>query len=318
MRNRYCRFLTCLIFSLCIFQVILIAQNKSEKQNNGQAKFYIENQPKSPVLIRDLEANILPDLNNSENQIKISFYVQNRTKKKIKYYGVQEIQSPSDCKNESRFITGNLKSGESRKMDFTYSRNDMTSITVRINFVRFADGTKWESKCSESSRPVLSKGVTAVRDTRSKQSQLVLRKEFQTAPFFADKILNVIDMDSKTIDGIEVKVKKHELKTLRLEMLESCSLERDNYETAHDENDFDIDEIYSYEFDNKIFAYEIPNQAVTGKEGYEIGVGFVSIYVDEDGNNNFKLQCEENDEVSDLKVIPKWIKDLASFKLALH
>ena len=291
------------------FQSAIIAQNKSNKLTKKEATFFIEIQPDSPILIRDLSAKILPKNRFSESKIEVIFYVTNKSEKKIEYYGIQTI-SNNICGEYEGTSGGELLPNESKKISYQYPLGTISEI-YRINDVRFEDKTKWTSKCLVSSKKMVSKGVKPTKAENSPKPSMILRREFQTSPFFSDKILNVIEKEIQTIEELEIKIKKHELKTLRFDMIESCNSEINSFEIAYNEHDFDVDEILSYEFNGKIFAYNIPYQFITD-EGFEIGAGSASIFVDEKGDGIFKLQCNEQDNVFWLKTVPKWIKDSAT------
>lgn len=91
-------------------------------------------------------------------------------------------------------------------------------------------------------------------------------------------------------------------------MVESCNTEQNNLEIAHNSLDFAIDKFATYEVKDKVFAYKIPYDFINAGDGHEIGAGNEAIYIDEEGNGNFKLLCKESGE---LESLPKWVKSLA-------
>ncbi len=64
----------------------------------------------------------------------------------------------------------------------------------------------------------------------------------------------------------------------------------------------------SYEVKNKTFAYKVKYELINAEDGHEIGAGNTYIYVDEEGNGNFKLRCSK----TELKTLPDWVKILVA------
>src|SRR6187455_3112418 len=83
--HRYIYCFAVFLFAFGIFSLNFVPTAYGQKAK--QRSFYIESQPDSPLLIRDLTATILPKNNNrTEPEIKIAFYVENKSKKKIKMF----------------------------------------------------------------------------------------------------------------------------------------------------------------------------------------------------------------------------------------
>jgi hypothetical protein len=82
MRRYFC-FLAVALFVFGLFSLnsVQIAYGQKSKQR----RFYIESQPDSPLLIRDLTAKILQkDQIRKTPEIEVACYIENRSKKKVK------------------------------------------------------------------------------------------------------------------------------------------------------------------------------------------------------------------------------------------
>lgn len=114
--------------------------------------------------------------------------------------------------------------------------------------------------------------------------------------------------ESLRIQGVEVFKKFHKFEKRQFfSMVESCEVENDALEVSYNEFDYLLDGFTSYEVKGKVFAYQANFWFIQPEDGYEIGAGILPIYVDEEGNGNFKLRCDDKTE---LKSLPKWIKPL--------
>ncbi|HEX8735098.1 MAG TPA: hypothetical protein VF721_07250, partial [Pyrinomonadaceae bacterium] len=176
----------------------------------------------------------------------------------------------------------------------------------------FEDGTVWKAKPFDSIKAQKSTRFTAppkkVNDAENQEQSVkrVVKQKWQTAPVFADRVTKIINAASKIIDGIEIQTKLNELKPERLDVVESCDAGRREDEATGTGLDFDVEKFTSYEFKGRIFAFEVDYELIAEKDQYEIGATIGRIYVDEEGNGNFKLRCSE----TELKKLPKWIKRL--------
>lgn len=86
----------------------------------------------------------------------------------------------------------------------------------------------------------------------------------------------------------------------RIKEVENCAIPPDKIappigEIAYVEQNDMVEKFTTYEIKGRIFAYIIPYEAVEAETHYEIGVGFQSVYVDEDRNGVFKFRCDEMD-----------------------
>ncbi len=285
-------------------------------QNSKQRSFFIELQPDSPLLIRDLSATILP---NSKRIIsptmEVTFYVENRSEKKVLEYSFQD-PAEDDANYEDYNVRGfdlqDLLPGESRRQKLTMMIEGK-SLVYRIKEVKSEDGTKWKAKPFKSGKAKKSTRIIAiVQKSDDEQSKEVIVKravarEGWTSPVFADRVVKVLDGTAQVIDGVDVQIKLHELKKERLDMVESCDIQNDNLEIAYNELDYDVEKFTTYEVKGKIFAYEISYAFIQAEDGYEIGAGVTNSYIDEEGNGKFKLYCGK----AELKSLPKWVKTLA-------
>lgn len=282
-------------------------------QNIKQKSFFIESQPDSPLLIRDLSAIILPsDDYSSSPKIEVVFFIENRSKKKVVKYQFQDpAEDDTEYKDYNvRGFGGDLLPGESYRQ-----KSKMTvegkALVYRIRDVEFEDGTKWKAKPFNASNAKKSAPIIAQKLGNEQFKDLgfkrILRREGWASPIFSDRVLKVINGTSQTIEGIKIKTKLHELKPERLDVVESCDVQNDNLEIAYNGFDYDVEKFISYEVKNKVFAYKISYELINGEDGHEIGAGNSYIYVDEEGNGVFKLLCNK----TELKSLPKWVKTLA-------
>ncbi|MDQ3798557.1 MAG: hypothetical protein M3384_03830 [Acidobacteriota bacterium] len=304
-----------LITSIVLLLIVFLPAKQmatAQGQELQQRSFFIELQPESPILIRDLSATILQK-DNDYFRMEVIFYLENRSTKKIKYYSYQDpAEDGSNYKDyDVRGSGGNLLPGESERIKSTMSVEGKP-IVYRIKEVVFEDGTQWKAKPFNTVKAQKSTRFTArpkkVNDVENQEQSVkrTVKQKWQTAPIFADRVTKIINAPSKIIDGIEVQTKLNELKPERLDVVESCDAGGWNADAADDGLDFDVEKFTSYEFKGRIFAYEVDYRLIEEKDQYEIGATIGGIYVDEEGNGNFKLRCGE----TELKKLPEWIKRL--------
>lgn len=291
-------------------------------QNSKQRSFFIELQPDSPLLIRNLTATILPvNRNRTTPSVEVAFYVENISKKKVKQYSYQDpAENDSNYNDEERgFNLEGLLPGESdlHKLSMTVNGE---SLVYRIKEVEFEDGTKWKAKPFNVMKAKKSAQIvpTVQKIEKNEKPKRTLTREWSVSIFSAG-VVKVIDAGTKTIAGIEVQRKIRELKSERFDEEESCPLtaeeqeriDKNNalppYERIYIEIDYIVEKFTTYEIKGRIFAYVIPFAGIEAETGDEIGVGYESIFVDEDGSGMFKLRCDERE----LKSLPRWVKMLA-------
>lgn len=287
-------------------------------QNAKQRSFFIESQPDSPLLIRDLSAKILPvNKYRTSPEIEVIFYVENVGDRKVKRYSFQDPEEDSakyEDYNERGF-GGSLVPRESYRWKLNMSVEGK-SLIYRIKEVEFEDGTKWKAKAFNSSKAKKSARITVdnrkVNDSQTEKTKAkrIITREWTEFPVFADRVSKVLDGAPKIIEGIKIQTKIHELKVERLDLIESCDIHHDNLEVIHNDRDYEVEKFTSYQVKGKVFAYEVHYEFIEAENDYYIGAGTIEFYVDEEGNGKFKLLC--NDSGTELKSLPEWVKTLAA------
>lgn len=296
-------------------------ENLAHAQKTKQRAFYIETQPDSPILIRDLTATILP-VNKYRNlpKVEIKCFFENRSKKSIKSFAYQlpaENDKNYEDFREAGRDSGGLLAGESSEYSTTYTI-DGDAVVLRVKEVEFEDGTKWKAKPFNAAnarksavvKPVPQEPIDANRTKR------ILTPEW-TAPIFADRLTKTIQGKPEIVEGIKIQTKYHEIKTEILDHVENCPPDAETVKMRDealskgmiDFTEFDekVEGYTTYEINGRVFAYAVNYESVDEETEDEIGIGFKNVYVDETGSGTFKLRCSE----MDLKSLPQWVKDLA-------
>jgi hypothetical protein len=285
---------------------------KSKEQN-----FYIESQPDSPLLIRDLTAVILPvNKYRSAPQIEITFYIENRSKKNIAEYSVENpaVDASTFDSDDAGIYPKNLMPGESYQGRLTISA-EVESLVYRIGYVAFEDGTEWNAKPFNGAKAKKSAPVKAVPQSPSDNTtKRILMREW-TAPIFIDRVTKTLEGKPTIIDRITVQTKLHEINAEALDEVEGCPVSADKMEfpsgeIIYSDHDFRVEKFTTYQVKGRVFAYSVPYEGIEAETKYEIGVGFESIYVDENGSGVFILRCEARD----LDSLPEWVKTFANSK----
>ena len=276
--------------------------------------FFIESQPDSPILIRDLSAVIVPPNTYSpQPKIEVMLYFESRSKKAIKGYSydMPKETEVKDAGGSGGFSNLTLMPGESRRGKLTFALNG-ESVVFRVANVEFEDGIEWTAARyngvkAKRSAGIVPKSKEAYSAAETSAVKRTLARGGWAEPVFTDNVTKVISGKPRTIDGVEVQTRVHELKPERLGFVESCDIEKDQLAEAAEDLDFEVERFISYEFKGKIFAYEVAYDFFQ-EDGYEIGAGSSSFYVDETGTGTFQVICENRDLVS----LPAWIKNLAA------
>lgn len=277
-----------------------------------KAKFYIESQPDSPMLIRDMSAELVQNPNDTMafNNIQITFYFENRSAKKIKQY-IWDNPMPDESKWPSGGIDARiLLPGESQRYQNTFHTQQGPSVVFRISEVEFVDGTKWKAKRYNRAYALNSTPVCVVTEKWSNpQRKRTIASDGWSVPVFADRITKTINTDPIVIDGIKVGTKLYEISRERLDSIQYCSPDAIFQKVIGTDRDFDFDiEKYrSFAINGRIFAYRIDYDFVDEHGQYEIGASSSSLYVDKEGNGKFTLQCGDKPSL----MIPQWAKNLA-------
>jgi hypothetical protein len=120
-------------------------------------------------------------------------------------------------------------------------------------------------------------------------------------------IFSVVDsktrLSTKIIDGIKVKIKKHDLTEEQLVKIEDCS-------PAYQSQFFAVKNYVSYEANGYDFAYSIFFDFVYLEDGVIATRAAASLgrfYVDEDGDGAFELKCN----AKGIEKLPGWLKSTA-------
>jgi hypothetical protein len=319
-------------FLLFVFFVALLlvppiisigANQNSQKSDSKKRNFYVQPQPGSPLLIRDLSITIRSEQSNKpefSTLYSATFYIENKSKKIVTSYAWEDTPEHVSICHCGGFDLTEFLPDESRlhKVGFTDAYGNGKSVVFRITSVKFEDGTEWkaapfEPKTWKSQSKQAVRATTKIEksvDTKSKEtiSKRVLAKHWWTSPVITDRISKTINGKQRIIGGITVQTKLHQLKREILDFVETCDTEQNNLEITHNTLDFAVDKFTTYEIKDRVFAYQIPYEFINAEDGHEIGAGNEAIYIDEEGNGNFKLLCNENREIESL---PKWIKSLA-------
>lgn len=140
-----------------------------------------------------------------------------------------------------------------------------------------------------------------------------------TTPVFAPNLtenirqIEEVANPSEIPNGFGIKTSRYFLTERRLVQVESCGLRID---ASDKRNTFVVDSFSALEYKGRVFAYKIH---FIGAYAYENGVvsglaGCVrpAMYVDEDGDGKFKLQCG-----SESVYLPQWIYEAENEKLNL-
>jgi hypothetical protein len=133
---------------------------------------------------------------------------------------------------------------------------------------------------------------------------------FTTLPF-ENSVGKVEKGKTVEIGGIKIITKIHQLRKPIFVSTELCSSTEKNGSLTPifiDEEFFRVKEFVSYEFANRIFAYEINYEFFDGETGLEIGATTAEFYVDKSGDGVFALDCGVKD--FRLDALPKWVKVL--------
>jgi hypothetical protein len=260
-----------------------------------------------------LTATILPKSKyRPAPQLEWSFYIENRSGKKIVGFNLEDpAVDGSDYVDGQNVRTtgGTILPGE-----FSLHRStgsiDGKSFVYRVRDVRFADGTEWNAKPFNAARTKKSAPVkpTAQKSDERSTPKRILTQEW-SFPLINDRVLKAIDAEPVEIESIKVQTRLHLMKPERLDMVEICNEQSNVLERSYNDEDHDIISFTTYEIKGKTFAYVIPYYLVEAENQYDIGVGMQNIYVDDSGSGTFKLLC--NDDETDLKTLPQWVKDLA-------
>ena len=201
--------------------------------------------------------------------------------------------------NEERgFNLRGLLAGESYLHKLSMN-GEGESLVYRIKEVEFEDGTKWKArpfnaKKAKKSSPIIASVQKDADKQNSSISKRAITRDGWTSPIFADRVLKVLDGIPKSIEGIKFQTKLHELKSERLDMVESCDIQKDALEVSYNAFDYDVEKFTTYEIKGKIFAYEVDYALVDTEDGEDVGAEIGGIYVDEEGNGYFKLRCEDD------------------------
>jgi hypothetical protein len=323
------RFIAYLLAALFLCGILLHGfAGTAHAQKSKPRNFYIESQPGSPLLIRDLTATILPkNKYRNEPEIEVVFYIENTSKKQIRGFiyggraadGSDEVKSDEGEYNEGENFNWHSKllPGELTRAKFTYPVEGV-SIVYRIGSLTFEDNTEWDAKPFKAAKVKKSAPIVAAKQKFSAETKLkrILTREW-TIPIFNDRVTKTLNGRPRVIDGIAVQTKIHEIEREDLGEVESCRVEIPESKrlSAADRalmsqgppSENKVESFTTYEINGIIFAYIITYESVEAETGREIGVGFENIYVDEDGSGTFKLYCKERD----LKTLPQWVKALA-------
>ena len=120
-------------------------------------------------------------------------------------------------------------------------------------------------------------------------------------------------LEPRGIDGVEVRVKSHQLYEEQIVFLETCSPRAGTKAEAVDETDGRLASVVrdfsSYEAGGRIFAYSFTAYAVKVKDGFILeryGAAGNIYYIDEEGDGTF----ERSEREMPLKFLPSWVKAL--------
>lgn len=302
------------LIGLCLFLVSVSAQPAGlEKPGSCPppfplARFYIEPQPDSPIVIRDFKAELVQNPGDvmAFNRIRVLFYFENRSRKKIKTYLWDE-----PAPNESQWPSGGIASvdllpGESHRSKNTFHTQKGPSIVFRMTEVEFEDGTRWKARSYNKANALKTAPICVTREkwplNREKRA---MDADQWTSPIFADRIIKTIDGEQLSIEGVTVETKLFEIDRERLDSIRTCRpddiLGVDNRRAI----DFDIEKYRTFSVRDRIFAYLIHYEFVDEKGQFEIGAGSGSFFVDMNGTGKFSLQCDDGNVVPS---IPAWVK----------
>lgn len=276
-------------------------------QKSQARSFYIESQPDSPVLIRDLTATILPvNEFRSAPALEAFFFAENRSKKKIKVYSYQKLgeKAAEKAADLDERWGRNLLPGEFVRIKDNWDGMDGETLYYRISEVEFEDGTKWKAEPFNAAKAKKSARIKALPEKPNNSNSFRTLSREWTTPIIADRVERSIETGDETIEGVKLQTKLHLMKPERLGLIETCKPESDQMERAYNDEDYDIEKFTTYEIDGKTFAYVIHYELIDAKNQFEIGAGIQNVYVDETGSGTFKLRCD----VMELKSLPEWVK----------
>jgi hypothetical protein len=128
---------------------------------------------------------------------------------------------------------------------------------------------------------------------------------------FSGKESKSRELEPRSIDGVEVRVKSHQLSEEQIVFLESCSPKEGKKLEAMDERDGRQASVVRgfliYEARGRIFAYSFTAYLVMVKDGLILeryGAAGNIYYVDEDGSGTFVRR----QGAKPLKSLPNWVK----------
>ena len=317
LKGRVLSLLVLLFWAICAnAQLVEGAKDQDCPGPFPAARFFVEGQANSPLLIRDLSAEVGQNPNDTfaYGQIRITFYFENRSEKEITDY-IWDDPSP----DESEWPSGGVNSqgllpGESRRSKIIFHTQQGPSVVFRVSEVTFADGTKWKATKYNRTKALQNKPICVIREKwpNVQQKRSLLAGGWST-PIFSDHITRTINADPQIIDGVNVQSKLYEIKRERLDSVQSCAPDA-TFARIIGKNrdfDFDVEKYRSFSAKGKIFAYLINYEYIDESGQYEIGAGNSSFYLDKDGSGKFTLQCDSGNITPK---IPYWVKKLARSK----
>ena len=133
-----------------------------------------------------------------------------------------------------------------------------------------------------------------------------------TTDLFADRPAKIENLWPRIVEGIEVQVRHHELRTEQLFFLDECLTAQARQQAAANGERYaaTIKGFNSYEVKGRAFAYEATYEVVrtrSGKINLRLGQLVVLFYTDEGGSGVFDLYQGN----MPLRFLPEWAKKLA-------
>jgi hypothetical protein len=303
MNDAFIKVLVVLIFLagvICVeAQSVTSTKDQSCLSPFPAAKFFIESQPNSPLLIRDLSAELVQNPNDvmGYKRIRVTFYFENRSDKKITDY-IWDDPSPDESEMPSGGINSEgLLPGESHRNMNIFHTQQGPSVVFRVSEVTFADGTKWKVPKYNRTKALQNKPVCVTPEKwPNVQQKRTLLAEGWSTPIFSDRITRTINAEPQVIDGVNVQSKLYEIKRERLDTVQGCAPDAmfERFIGNDRDFDFDVEKYRSFSIKKKIFAYLINYEYIDESGQYEIGAGSSSFYVDKNGNGKFTLQCGDS------------------------
>lgn len=195
------------------------------------------------------------------------------------------------------------------------------SLIVAFTFICFCLQTNFSQTINQPTEKVSNEETGKLKnsiktpDAVNEKKKIVfvggtLNREFYGLPVFVTDDAKLTDTEIKEIDGVKVTVRTYTYEKIKrlYDEVETCDIERDALSAAYNEYDYGFDDYITYSINDKVFGYYLNYWIFQPEDKYEIGAGFLNIYLQKEENGFFKVSCEDE---RGLKSIPQWVKEIS-------